>query len=233
MTICCLFFNMVNPPVGFPVLNESVIPEMSPAWADHAALAWVAGSGTWQSQEEAHLQHSLSIGLCTSVGTCPGVRVHTAATRGPDVSLLGFSCSQPWKVSWWERLGSLHAFPTPGRQCLAWPGFASAPAAAAERLSVGLPLRCFVHPGWSCGSQLWPGMVQMCPVLPTCRQLASLLRQSLLCLFFIRRGQVPLPLRIEGSDRALLFLSWFQETLNLFFVFLCFLIFNNVILPIL
>ena len=65
----------------------------------------------------------------------------------------------------------------------------------------------------------------------------SLLRQSLLRLFltrrgqvplqlrtegsdrallcFIRRGQVPLPLRTEGSDRALLCLSWFPETLNL------------------
>lgn len=126
--VCVIcFFNMVNPPVGFAMLNELVSSAVSPPWADCAALAWVAGSGSWQPQEEAQLQWGLAIGLCTSVGARPGVCVHMAATRGPDVSPLGSSCAQLWQVSWQEPLGSLHASPAPGGQCLAWPGFAGAP----------------------------------------------------------------------------------------------------------
>lgn len=52
-----------------------------------------------------------------------------------------------------------------------------------------------VHPDWPCGSQLWPGVVQTCLVLPKCRQPASFLWQSLCHLFFIHQGPGPIPIK--------------------------------------
>lgn len=230
MSVCFLpkwlcvdcFFNMVNPPVGFPVLNESVIPAVSPPWADRTALAWVAGSGSWQSQEEAHLQWGLSTGLCTSGGTRPGVCAHVAATRGSGVSPLGSSCAQVWQVSRREPLGA-SVSPAPGGQCLAWPGFAGAPegntccpsrapwcGSPAQRESI---LTGPVAP--SCGQE-WCRPASSCPNAGSQHHFCG--SHCVTCSLYTR-DQVPFPLRIEGSDKALLCLSWFQETLNLFFVF--------------
>ena len=223
---CMLFFspfNIVNPPVNFPVLNSSFIPEIDPAWAQHAPLTWIAGFWGGPSPP------------ARSLWRTPHERRNPSWCLRPYSSLQGF-----------RSLHSRHpAAPSLGRRpggsgwrasvCPPFPVgslwldqalqvlLRETPAAPAGRLCVDLLLRRFgpsrlvtwllVVASNSVGPP-WPS--PSCPEAGAQHHVCG--NYCVTCSLYTR-DLVPFQLSIERNDKALFCFSWFQETFSLFLVF--------------